>query len=254
MHVFRIGFAVGFTAETLIIVARSHPSDEVLAKYVPLMRQYRSTLVDDLARADLSQGFIDAVGRIDQDASSVKRVQDVINACLTVKDLATRLPSGQSATAGKDDAGAWESHAHPRGFTFKYPTGWTVEDDTKNKTTLLLPPGVTLNSSGPHAIFIVDATPLQNDAIGMRAYFERQLKPARFLNYTQEPLKTDTGSGAVLSWELEVPPDNIQSSFRSFVMIMRKNWAVHIDAFGPSAITAAHDATIRKIAESLEWQ
>jgi hypothetical protein len=72
----------GYAAETLVVVARSNPSDETLAKYIPLMRQYRSTLVDDLARADLPQDFIDAVGRIDQDAESVKQLQSVINACL----------------------------------------------------------------------------------------------------------------------------------------------------------------------------
>jgi hypothetical protein len=168
---------------------------------------------------------------------------------LTVKDLVEKLPHGQPATATKRDDDAQPVHTHPKGFTFEYPVGWTLEDDTTNKTTLLLPPGVTLNSPGPKAMFLVDATPLQSDPFAMRAYFERQLAPARSVNYAQGPLKSDVGPGAVLSWEMEIPGTDTRSGFRSFVVIMRKNWAVHIDAFGPAATTAVHDdsADCRKL-------
>lgn len=148
----------------------------------------------------------------------------------------------------------WSQHRHPHGFTFRYPTVWTVQDDAENKSTLLLPPGITLESPGPKAIFIVAAHYGFSDPLAMRSYFERQLAPTHLTSsYTQEPFTQGVGPGAILNWEDMVPASNTNSGFRAAIVIIN-NWAVHIDAFGPKAQTEIHDATMRSIATSFAWK
>lgn len=248
MHVYRIGMVVGHSIETAVVVTRGNPTREHIEIISGLLGRYRTTLPQDLARAGLPADVTEAARRVGAEINSTEDLVAVIGACLTVKDLAEKLK-----TAGVPRTETWNKHTHPHGFTFAYPAGWTVQDDAENKSTLLLPPGVTLESPGPKAILLVAATPNVSDPLVMRQYFESQFGDVRMEDYTEEPFMAGIGPGAILGWEITVPRTNTKSGLRSTIVIIR-NWAVHIDAYGPKAQALAHDATMRRIAASFSWE
>jgi hypothetical protein len=248
MHVYRIGMMVGHTIETAVVVTRGNPTPKHIETISGLLARYRTTLPQDLAQARLPADVTEAARRVGAEIHSAEDLDAVIGACLTVKDLVERLKM-----AGAPRSETWSKHTHPHGFTFAYPAGWTVQDDPKNKSTLLLPPGVTLESPGPKAILIVAATPNVSDPLALRQYFESQFGNARVEDYTEEPFTGGIGPGAILGWEVTVPRTNTKSGFRSIIVII-ESWAVHVDAYGPKEQARVHDAAMRRIATSFAWE
>lgn len=179
------------------------------------------------------------------------------DAAREVMHLKIKRPSAGTDTGQKEriiEAKDWNKHLHPHGFTFIYPPGWTVIDDTENKSTLLLPPRVTLKSPGAKAIFLIAAQHDFNDPFAIRSYLEKQFAPpASITTFTQEPFTGGIGPGAILNWEVFIPKSNTQSGIHTIVVIIN-NWAVHIDAYGPKSKTEIHNATMRRIATSFAWE
>jgi hypothetical protein len=92
-----------------------------------------------------------------------------------------------------------------------------------------------------------------SDPLALRPYFESQFSPARIESYTEETFTGGVGPGAILTWEISIPPANTKSGFRSTIVVIN-DWAVHIDAFGPKATIMTHDTTVRRIATSFAWE
>lgn len=275
MHVFRLGSSVAFTTETCIIVARMNPSEQILANYIALLKQRYGLSMEDLTLAALPKDLTDAVRLTDlnnRDIRSARDLEEVISAGLTVKDLVGKLKAtgtidrapGVAAKGGSSNgpkqglktAADWSTHRHPHGFAFTYPSAWSVQDDKENKSILLLPPGITLQSPGPKPVFIITATQGVSDPVAMRSYLESQIAPpgrARIISYNQTPFTEGIGPGSILSWEVFIPESNLTSGARIIVVII-KNWAVQVSVFGPKKITEIHDDTMRKIAASLTWE
>jgi hypothetical protein len=239
---------VGHTLEAAAVVIRGNPTPAHVEAISGVLASYQTTLVGDLAQARLPADVTEAARQVGAEIHSVEDLQAAIVLCLTVKDLVEKLKM-----SGVQSSEAWSEHSHPQGFTFEYPAGWTIQDDTENKSTLLLPAGTTLESPGPKALFIIAATPGFSDPFALRPYFESQFSPARIESYTEETFTGGVGPGAILSWELSIPPANTRSGYRSTIVVI-KNWAVHIDAFGPKATTLTHDSTMRRIARSFAWE
>lgn len=170
--------------------------------------------------------------------------------------LQTKRPDAVADSGKKEriiEAKKWNKHLHPHGFTFIYPQGWTVIDDKENKSTLLLPRGVTLRSPGAKAIFLIAAQHGFNDPFAIRSYLEKQFAPPAIITtFTQEPFTGGIGPGAIFNWEVFIPKSNTRSGINTIVVIIN-NWAVRIDSYGPRSKTKTHNNTMRRIATSFAW-
>lgn len=182
---------------------------------------------------------------------NINDLRDFRDNCYDSWDTCRRIQCVKEG-ANVTKTGEWTKHVHPYGFLFSYPSGWTINDDMKNKSTLLLPPGIALDSPGPKPIFLITAIPGINDISSLRSWGERQISEAKITSFIQEPFMDDNNKGSILNWSVYIPQSNTRSGFRVYVVFIN-NMAVCVEAFGPSAQTNIYDPVVRKVTASFIW-
>jgi len=263
----RMGFILGEIIEEAAIVLYQRPSEEQLAKEAELIQLKRADLAGNVGGANLPNALLNRLLRMNLEINTVIDLRDLRDRIYEFWDTSRKLDLRTSCqerqavpspklTQEHMEPG-WSKHVHPRGFTFLYPTEWTVQDDKDGKIATLLPPGVNFTSPGKKAFFMIVATPFYSDPFALQGYWERQYvnkTEIDILRYTQESFNNGIGPGAILDWEYDYLKNRkTRLDSRMYVVIVN-NWAIHVDTFGPKSMTRIHDDTIRKVVASFRWE